>query len=190
MYLLPLFALLTTGACATGRAAVGPVEPPTHSPQDLTMNTPITHAELSAAVALTGDPELASWVEDEDLYMLRDVPEIALAQGQLARVAVLDASIPLSFLVARLAEGGVVVTTGSPAGVFAVIREQRDVSGELIYRLFREESRRQELLGVPQFHEAEGAWDVILHVRDAVRGVEDWHLQLSSTSCSVERRSS
>jgi hypothetical protein len=149
------------------------------------------HDSLVAAVAATSDAELASWVADPSSYILRPAPEIVLSHHHAYRVVVLDASIPLSFLVVSNAQDGLVVTTSNPKGLHAVLSAEGygDSSAGLAYALVREESREQTLLTgpAPQVRHVGAQWQIDLLVKDAARGEELWELRLSDEESTITR---
>lgn len=146
----------------------------------------ITHEQLTAAVAATGDLEYAAWVSDPDGYGLRAMAKLNLGAVEVAQVMV-DASIPLTFLVARLPGGEVVVTSGHAVGLAAVLAAAgTPPTPDHFFALAREEVRPLELLDTPVFQVSGGVAAISMLVRDVERGDALWKFHLSPESSSFQ----
>jgi hypothetical protein len=146
------------------------------------------HNEVVAAVAATGDPELASWVASPDSYVLVPVRLDEAEHHDFFELIPLAASHPIGVLLARQADAGtLVLTSGHPEAVWRVLRADPALAEpNLIVQLLAPSWDSTEYVGPgsePPVATVHDGWRCDLRVRDRPEGdVERWRVILAESS--------
>jgi hypothetical protein len=172
----------------------------------------LSHNQITEAVAATGDPELAAWVEDPGAYATEPVSMSELEHHRLFRIMPDGVSHPMSFLVILDTRSGVaLVTTGNAGALASVLAGEPALAGspelaQRVFQLVREESRRQKLLRgpddlpaslhaqqlpvfAPEATRDERGWTFRLAVLDAAGLLQHWQILVPSEgSASFEQK--
>ncbi|MEC7986325.1 MAG: hypothetical protein VX278_14260 [Myxococcota bacterium] len=94
------------------------------TPQKMEHPMMVLHNDVTKAVEISGDAEMADWVEFEDDYIVRHVPDDSLAHHDRFRVETTVTSHPMSFEMVRHRTSGVVMVTSNHVMAIQKILQQ------------------------------------------------------------------